>query len=378
MDFEIYKQYVFGTLESYSQKENTHFKRDFLKTGIAYIRKNGKDPQISTSMSYADHPDSGIDISEMGLIDSVKYVIEHSKNALKLFELWEFIKDFKYSILFETEDFESLYQNIIKDEKIAEFDLISNESEIVPISDGLNTWKLVRYNDEERLFLKFIFDFNVVSPETRVDIFTKYPVIMVLHKNLRMVELRYSSLKSYFKPSQSDATFYIDEVRKIRSYVSRHYSSLLTPINMDNVKQIVKANETAGDKSVRLLSQSMKMASGGSAQLDVGINEDYTLPFIDEVKEIMSKHSEALIQFVELKNDLERFIYEKEEMSEFPWITLLWDAENKSKSIQAKLIFNYMESDFCLIQHYYSGSLIGMERMNHVAEYIFNNRSSTN
>ena len=41
-----------------------------------------------------------------------------------------------------------------------------------------------------------------------------------------------------------------------------------------------------------------------------------------------------------------------------------------------KFIFNYMKNDYCLIQHYQSNVLIGMERMNYVIKYIIDHRNS--
>ena len=63
-----------------------------------------------------------------------------------------------------------------------------------------------------------------------------------------------------------------------------------------------------------------------------------------------------------------------DEMSDYPWIELLWEDEIKTRSIHAKFVFNYMGNNYCLIQHYYSSTLIGMERMNHVIKYIVDHK----
>lgn len=36
-----------------------------------------------------------------------------------------------------------------------------------------------------------------------------------------------------------------------------------------------------------------------------------------------------------------------------------------------------MNRDYGLIQHYYNNVLVGMERMNHVVDYIASNRANT-
>ena len=68
-------------------------------------------------------------------------------------------------------------------------------------------------------------------------------------------------------------------------------------------------------------------------------------------------------------------MFEMEEMSDYPWIELLWENEIKTRSIRVKFVFNYMNNSYCLIQHYYSNVLIGMERMNYVIEYIISHRN---
>lgn len=57
------------------------------------------------------------------------------------------------------------------------------------------------------------------------------------------------------------------------------------------------------------------------------------------------------------------------------WIELLWDNDIKTRSIHVKFIFNYMNKDYGLIQHYYNNVLVGMERMNYVVDYIASNRT---
>ena len=68
-------------------------------------------------------------------------------------------------------------------------------------------------------------------------------------------------------------------------------------------------------------------------------------------------------------------MFEIEEMSDYPWVELLWENEIKTRSNRVKFVFNYMNKSYCLIQYYYSNVLIGMERMNYVIEYIVNHRN---
>lgn len=114
----------------------------------------------------------------------------------------------------------------------------------------------------------------------------------------------------------------------------------------------------------------MMLPSGGNAQLDVGKNENYILPIIGELREILDNHRNELDTVPSLKESLEQFMFENDELSECSWIEIMWENEIKVRNIRVKFIFNYKNHDYCLLQHYYSNVLVGMERMNHVVRYI--------
>jgi hypothetical protein len=125
---------------------------------------------------------------------------------------------------------------------------------------------------------------------------------------------------------------------------------------------------------VKLVAEYILLPNGGNAQLDVGKNGNFVLPFIGELKDIIAENAIELDSAPGLKAALDTFIYEKEEMSDYPWIEVLWSNDVKSKNIRAKFIFNYMSKGYCLIQHYFSNSLVGMGRMNYVTNFIIEHR----
>ena len=59
-------------------------------------------------------------------------------------------------------------------------------------------------------------------------------------------------------------------------------------------------------------------------------------------------------------------MFEMEEMSDYPWIELLWENEIKTRSNRVKFVFNYMNKSYCLIQYYYRNLLGGLYRENPV------------
>ena len=73
------------------------------------------------------------------------------------------------------------------------------------------------------------------------------------------------------------------------------------------------------------------------------------------------------------KEAFEKFLDDKDVTSDLPWVIIKWEDETSTK-----ITFDYKNKGFCLIQHYsnYGRGVIGMERMNRVAEYIIEYRAS--
>ena len=130
------------------------------------------------------------------------------------------------------------------------------------------------------------------------------------------------------------------------------------------------------NSEVKLIAQYMKLPKGGNAELYVGNNQEYMLPFIGELRSLMIEHSTELNTVPTFQDALNQFMFEMEEMSDYPWIEVLWENDIKTRSIHVKFIFNYMDKNYCLLQHYSSNTLVGMERMNDVVQYIIEHRNS--
>ena len=128
-------------------------------------------------------------------------------------------------------------------------------------------------------------------------------------------------------------------------------------------------------EDIKLISQYMNMKNGSKAELNVGDNEEYVLPIIGELKNIMNDLKEELDKNLKIKDALEQFIYEKEETTDYPWIEILFLNKEriKTRNNHVKFVFNYMNKNYTLITYYYNDTLIGMERMNDVTNFIGEN-----
>ncbi|MDO4922768.1 MAG: hypothetical protein Q4E82_01945 [Peptococcaceae bacterium] len=350
-----YLEYLEKTISSYTEKEKKYLVRELVNLGVAsenekYCKQQTLDGNII------------IDISKGSLADKVISCIQGSKIAIKFIEKWEFIRDYKYSSYFFSDSFEDILEkanDISLQNDCCENNYISTESIGNPI----------RYEDEERVFLKFNLAFSAVHPLSGEELLVKYPIVIVFHKGYQLLEIRFDVLKRVFLSDKKSQTIYVDILNQVIDYFKESFECELKPLNLDYLVNVCK-----NDNSVKLIAQYMKLANGGNAQLEVGNNQEYVLPFLGELRELINANQMALDNIPNFKEALEQFMYEMEEMSDYPWIELLWEHEIKTRSIRVKVIFNYRDSSYCLVQHYSSNVLIGMERMNYVVKYIVDNR----
>ena len=346
MERDDYRKYTIYTLNGYPLKYRKHLRSLFVSAGIA---------QESGQLSFSEP--TAVDISEYDDLDKqLLSCIENDDKSLAIFEKWEFTKDYKYSVLFDADDFDRLYDLVSKN--IPDFGEMS-----APLFDVFINPRSLTHSDSIFL-IKFNLKFEAIHPQTSEELLVRYPVVVALHKNEKIVEIRFDALKRFFM-EKSDS-FYAKLVEDVCHYFQEKFQCKLTPLDMNFL--IKRAQDDMSD--VRLIAQTMKMANGSYAQLEVGKNEEYVLPFIGELKNILSEYGAEFEKVPPLKEAFEQFIFEKETTSDYPWIELLWENEIKTRSIHVKFTFNYYQKGYCLLQHYFNNTLIGMERMDHVVKFI--------
>lgn len=353
MQLENYLLYLEKTAESNPDKVKKHLVKKFLETGIAT-----KNEDYSGQLTLDG---IGIDISGKNLTDQLLSCMRQSQKTHFLYEEWEFIKDYKYSVLYTCDTFDNLLK------MVSEISPLYNTCENEYIFDTFIT--PVAYHTDDFSFLKFNLAFAAIHPLSQEEFLLKYPFLVVFHKHDGIIEFRFDVIKRLYISGKRETTIYADLISAMKKYLETSYNCSLKSLNLDFMVNVSK-----DDPDVKLIAQYMKLPSGGNAQLEVGNNQEYVLPFIGELKSLLADNQADLEKVPSIREALEQFMYEMEEMSDYPWIELLWENEIKTRSLQVKFVFNYMSNDYCLIQHYYSNFLIGMERMNHVVKYIVNHR----
>jgi len=346
MTFENYVLHLLGTIENYPSKIQKHLLKLFVDEGIA---------QAQQQMSLGS--ENSIDVTDLELAGQVKKCIKNSTKAIKLFEKWEFEKDYKYSTLLEADNFD---ETIKKAESISMSDEDTFENTI--ITESLTAPTRYEYND--LLILKFSLKYSAIHNLSGEEILIKYPVLVVLHKSENLIEFRFDALKRVFLSEKREQTVYLDLIRELEMYCETQLECKIKPLDLDFL-----ISQTKKQSDARLMAEYKKLPSGGNAQLEVGKNEEYVLPIIGELKEILKKHVVELEKTPVLKEALDQFIFENDELSDYSWIEVLWENEIKTRNVNVKFIFNYKNSEYCLLQHYYN-VLIGMERMNNVVKFI--------
>lgn len=357
METNTYINYIKGTVDAYSIKLKKHLMQVFIDNEIV-IKDKSKIMQISLD-------EVGLkNVANLSLNEQLSECLSGNDKAISLFENWEFIKDYKYSVMLETDDYNILMDRIKTIKKTSEKDACF-------IYDGTFV-NPVFYEDDQYKYLKFNLLYSSYDVEEQDQLLLKYPFLVVFNVKYQFIEFRFDTIKSMYLNNRPDNYVYKKFIHNMIRYFQENLGILLYSMDLSFFRGIT--NEVRTD--IKLVAQSMHLRNGGQAQLEVGNNEDYLLPFIDELKSLMHDFEDELNNSPSFKRALNDYINEMIEMSDYPWIELVWVNDLTTKYNRVKFTFNYMGEIYTLMQHMYSQALLGMERMNHVTEYIINYREN--
>ena len=299
-------------------------------------------------------------IGKMTDRQGLEHCLRQVNKAVKSIEKWEFEKNYRYSMLFQVNNFdESVLCELVNRKDAFWYNDIDQYEELYPV---VQKPSMIRETD------KLIIKFNLKLKVTNVsgtELKKRYSIVGIFHITQNIFEIRFDGLEAQF--SQEKSKFAQGALEWLRKYLKVSLVSLeLEPV-ADYMKRNGKKNK------VVLAGQDMRMATGGKATIDIGNDDNKILPFIGELKAIMEEYTEELEQVPELKTVLDDFIYEKENLSEFPWIKFSFG----EKKVEVKFTFNYGKEKGCLLQHLYSPlkSNQGRERLDYVTNYIIDVRN---
>lgn len=351
MKKESYLKYIKYTLSTYNKANKKELLKKYKNENL--VKKKEVQPTL--------FDDGMVDIDYANLEDTLFQCVEKNDIALELYEKFQFNKSYKYSVLFKSTNFEETFEML---KKIPEYKF---NCDTVKLYDDLTNPEKLELDD--MILIRFNKKYEAVHPQTTEELLLHYPVVVVLHKDVQIVEFRFDAIKRLFVEGTRDQTVYVKLIEDLISYFSQNGLGELEPIDLEFMVDVTKKDD---DENIKLLSQYMFLKNGGKAQLTVGNNEEYVLPIIGELKNIINELEDELSKNIKIKDALEQFIYEKEETTDYPWIEVLFlDSEGiKTRNNHVKFTFNYMNKKYSLITYYYNDTLVEMERMNNVTRFI--------
>ncbi|QOT12972.1 hypothetical protein JNUCC32_13510 [Paenibacillus sp. JNUCC32] len=304
-----------------------------------------------------------LDLSEVeSTIDRLSLAIDREQKAVKHIERNEFYKSYKYAAFFHVNQIkEDLINDLLDKGEINDF--------VSPSYKHDFSTNILQGVAKPTLFVignVFMFKFSKVLsghvPGSGEKKQIKYPMLGIYFKHMNILEVRLDSASAMFRPSE---LFYESQIGSVLDWFAKKLQCSFKPVNFPPVIEYIRKNK---QPEVVVDAQSMSFQKGGKAILENGINENYVLPLLGELKELMSANKELFDNSPEIKKLLETFVTETETLADLPWITLVW----KSDKTKVKFKFGVTDEDYTILQYY--GRHSEMEKMDYVTEYIIKNQ----
>ncbi|AIQ70348.1 hypothetical protein [Paenibacillus graminis] len=354
-----YSQILSSTVsESYPKYARAKLLKEMEKGDVVRLKKSKTMVRGKSVLDLSDIEDEGLQLSEG---------IARAQTVVRHIEKDEFLKSYKFAVLFSlTEIDESLIDVRLKSGESVDFFSANRPNDYVFDEKRFTSIIPTQYSIGNIIMFKFSRLLSGFPPNTETKKQYKYPIIAVYHKHLNVVEIRMDRVKPYF---QDDDFFYTQQIELVLNWFKGKLNCQFENINFPAVIDYIKTLE---QDEVSVHSQSMSLPNGGKAVLDAGANENYILPLLGELKELIRANEELFEKSSEIKQLLDGFIAEIETNASLPWIALIWKDTDKGKSTTVKFKHDYLNQEYSFLQYY--GQQSNMEKMNNVTDYIIKNK----
>ena len=306
-------------------------------------------------------------------INNIIYRTTMEPRFINFYENWEFIKLYKYSVPL----FYELPENLSLEEILQQkgFVCFNNKERFEPeyiLNTDLKDVRPTYLIQGKRVFLKFVLQKSYVTPEMFEMIDYRYPIIIYFDIENKVLEIRYDATK-YRYSSSTQTGMYEKIVNDCIEWLKKEL--ILELYDCDHMDIIKVVNDKEDDK-IKMFKQMMNMSSGGAAELTASQSEDYVLPFIGELRELIDENEELFNQSEEIKELLTQYLDDKEATASYPYIYIKRVKAVETESYVVKVTFDYLNRKYTLLQHNIGDCKdLGMERMNDVIEYLCKNRA---
>ena len=290
-----------------------------------------------------------------------------NKEFCNFYERWEFTKLYKYSVpFFFTSEGSIDIKDSLEQEHINEFIYDKFTPIYIIDTDFEDITPLFTAISDGIFIIKFIFQKSYPDQETEEFIDYRFPVLIYINSKNSFLEIRYDNVMT--NPSEKNDKFYEAIVFNCIKWLKKVLHFNLFLCDHSNTIDVVK---DAANKEVVVYKQMMQMDTGGAAELTASKQTDYILPFTDEIRELMNDNYELFDAAPKIKELISDYLSEKESTASYPYIYAKWIQPVESRSYMVKIIFDYFEHQYTLLQHITGNCRdFGMERMNNAIEYL--------
>ncbi|WP_407545345.1 hypothetical protein, partial [Priestia sp. HNGD-A6] len=353
-----YQEHLKSTIqEMYPKYAQRKLLKDLEKLKVINLKKN----KTSTE-------DTILDLSTIEEQEQLTTGIVKRDEVTRHIERDEFLKSYKYAVLFNVSSIEEdTFIQLKESGKIHNFFAKDYSHDIIYDGITYNSIKPTMYTMGNVTILKFSKLLTGYVPGTGTKKQIKYPILAVYLKHLGVLEIRLDQVRTYF---QEDDFFYHEQINFILKWFQENIDCDIENINLPPIIEHIGKKD---QDEVNVHAQAMSLKSGGKAVLETGLNENYILPLLGELKELIKSNEDLFEKSPEIKLLLDKFISETESTADLPWISLIWKGKNKTKGNIVKFKHNYMNQGYTLLQYY--GLQTDMEKMDNVTEYIINNKN---
>lgn len=299
-----------------------------------------------------------------------KVVLEtvSDKAFLAFYDKFDFIKMYKYSIPFFYEgELDRSMNKLIAERAVVKCH--ETESGNYVISKNFDDVVPTYYELEDgNAYIKFVFQKYYVKEDIAEQVNYRYVVVVYFDRENHMLDIRYDSLKRV----QETKTIYSQNIENVIRWLKTNLKLEIYKCNSADFLDVVNAEET----DVTIFKQLMDMGKAGQAELTASKDSDYILPFIGEIKEIITENGELFEKSPEIKRLLEDYLTEKELTASYPYVYLMWKKAVVSKQFIVKVTFSYFENSYIQLRHITGNCTdVRMERMNDAIQYFGSSRA---
>lgn len=284
------------------------------------------------------------------------------------YEYCEFRKLYKYSVpLFfefggDITDKEQLFE--VLEEKLKGF----NKKDFKPeyaLGTKLGDTSPVYMIENDNVFIKFVLQKSYITQEDFERIDYRYPIVVYIDFEKGFLEIRYDAVKF---SGTVESEYYNKIVDSCIDWLKEELGFELFTCEHDEIVQIVNDKK---NNEVKMYKQMMDLKTGAAAELKASESDDYVLPFIGEIRELIEENADLFDQAEEAKNLLLQYLTDQEATANYPYIYIKRCKPVESDTFVVKITFDYLSHKYTLLQHL-TGTCkdFGMRRMNDVIEYL--------